>query len=116
MTDSDKNIDSLLQLVTELKKYFLLQRDYVQLHLTIKLILLLSALMLTFIVMVLGGMLVFHCSCMAVYWLAPYVGGVTAGHAVIVAVLLLLSLGVYLFRKQLVVRPISRFVSHLLLK
>lgn len=116
MTDSDKNIESLLQLVEEVKRYLLLQRDYVKLHLTIKLIMLLSALMMTFIFMVLGGMLVFHFSFMAVHWLAPHVGGVTEGHALIVGGLLVVSAGVYLMRRWLILRPVSRFISHLLLK
>lgn len=112
--DTEKGIDGLLQVMAELKRYATLQRDYVVLHLTEKLILLLSALMLAFAVGVMGAMMLFHLSLMAAYWLEPLVGSLTASHAVILGVLMLVATGVYLMRKRLIVRPIARFVSLLL--
>ena len=47
------------------------------------------------------------------YILAPHVGGLTVSFAIITAFLLLLLAVVYVFRKQLIVRPLVRFMANL---
>ena len=51
---NDKTIDNLQSLLTEVKKYIDLQKDYVKLDITHKLTILLSTLILILILIVLG--------------------------------------------------------------
>ncbi len=115
MFANEKNIDTLQQLVEELKKYAELQKDYVELHLVEKLTILVSTLLLFFILLVLGITALFYLSLTLAYVLEPHVGGLVESYALITGCFLLLFLFVVLFRKRLIVRPLVHFLANLLL-
>lgn len=115
MFASDKNIDNLQQLLTEVKKYVSLQKDYVQLHLVEKLTVLASSLILVFVLLVLGIIALFYLSFTLAYVLEPHVGGLMASYGIITGCILLLILIIVIFRKRLIVQPMVNFLANLLL-
>lgn len=110
---NDKSIETLGQLFEECKKYILLQKEYMRLELVEKLTVLSSTCIMVVIAIILGMMALFYLSFSVAYILAPHVGGLTVSFAIITAFLLLLLAVVYVFRKQLIVRPLVRFMANL---
>ena len=113
MFANDKSIETLGQLFEECKKYILLQKEYMRLELVEKLTVLSSTCIMVVIAIILGMMALFYLSFSVAYILAPHVGGLTVSFAIITAFLLLLLAVVYVFRKQLIVRPLVRFMANL---
>ena len=113
MLANDKSIETLGQLFEECKKYILLQKEYMRLELVEKLTVLSSTCIMVVIAIILGMMALFYLSFSVAYILAPHVGGLTVSFAIITAFLLLLLAVVYVFRKQLIVRPLVRFMANL---
>lgn len=112
---NDKSIDSIEELLRETEQYIRLQKEYIRVELVEKLVLFFSALTLTVVLIILGLMALFYFSFGLAQFLAAYVGGLAAGYALIgVGVLVLLGC-IFLFRKQLVVRPLVRFMAKLLM-
>lgn len=110
---NDKTIDNLQSLLTEVKKYIDLQKDYVKLDITHKLTILLSTLILILILVVLGMIALFYLSFTLAYVLEPLVGGLTNSYAIITGGILLISLLVYLFRQRLIIQPLTNFLANL---
>jgi len=110
---NDKTIDNLQSLLTEVKKYIDLQKDYVKLDITHKLTILLSTLILILILVVLGMIALFYLSFTLAYVLEPFVGGLTISYAIITGGILLISLLVYLFRQRLIIQPLTDFLANL---
>ncbi len=115
MIANDKNIDTLQQLLAELKKYAELQKEYVQLHLVEKMTILISTLILVFVLLILGIIALFYLSFTLAYVLEPHVGGLMASYGIITAGVLLIILFIVIFRKQLIVQPMVNFLANLLL-
>lgn len=115
MFASDKNIDNLQELLSELKKYVALQKDYIQLHLVEKLTILASSLILVFVLLTLGIIALFYLSFTLAYVLEPHVGGLTASYGIITGFILLIILLIVVFRKKLIVQPMVHFLANLLL-
>ena len=113
MFANDKSIETLGQLFEECKNYILLQKEYMRLELVEKLTVLSSTCIMVVIAIILGMMALFYLSFSVAYILAPHVGGLTVSFAIITAFLLLLLAVVYVFRKQLIVRPLVRFMANL---
>lgn len=113
MFANDKSIETLGQLFEECKKYILLQKEYMRLELVEKLTVLSSTCIMVVIAIILGMMALFYLSFSVAYILAPHVGGLTVSFAIITAFLLLLLAVVYVFRKQLIVQPLVRFMANL---
>jgi len=113
MFANDKSIENLGQLYIELKRYIGLQKEYVRLELVEKLTLLFSGLVLTLILIILGMMALFYFSFTMAYILAPWVGGLTVSYAIITAFILLILACIYFLRKQLIVKPLVRFLTQL---
>lgn len=115
MFANDKNIDNLQQLLTELKHYAELQKDYIRLHLVEKLTILASTLILVFVLLVLGIIALFYLSFTLAYVLEPHVGGLMCSYGIITGVILLLICLIIAFRKKLIVQPMVNFLANLLL-
>ena len=113
MFANDKSIETLGQLFEECKKYILLQKEYMRLELVEKLTVLSSTCIMVVIAIILGMMALFYLSFSVAYILARHVGRLTVSFAIITAFLLLLLAVVYVFRKQLIVRPLVRFMANL---
>lgn len=115
MFATDRTIDSLQALFTEVKHYVDLQKDYVKLDITHKLTILLSTLILIFILVVLGMIALFYLSFTLAYVLEPYVGGLTNSYAIITGGILLIGILIYAFRQKLIIQPLTNFLANLLL-
>ena len=111
----DTSTENLRKLLDECKAYLTLQKRYVQLETTEKLTILLSTLLWVTLAVVLGLVALFYLSFALVYLLAPWVGGISAGFGLVAGFHLLLLVLLCAFRRQLIVRPITRFLARLLL-
>ena len=113
MFANDKSIDNLESLFKEVRKYIELQGQYVKLDLVEKLTILLSTLILILIIIILSMMALFYFSFMLVYALAPLVGSLIGGYAIIGGVVLLLAILIYRMRKQWIFQPMVHFLARL---
>ena len=115
MLATDKTIDSLQALFTEVKHYVDLQKDYVKLDITHKLTVLLSTLILILILVVLGMIALFYLSFTLAYILEPHVGGLVNSYAIITAGILLIGVVLYWLRQRLIIQPLTHFIANLFL-
>ena len=115
MFANDKSIDNLEALFKEIRKSIELQGQYLKLDLVEKLTILLSTLILSLLLVILGMMALFYFSFMLVYAIAPLVGSLIGGYAVIGGIVLILALLIYQKRKQLIFQPMVNFLARLFL-
>lgn len=115
MFENNKTIENLQSLFTELKHYADLQKDYIKLDITHKLTILLSVLMLTLVLGALALIALFYLSFTLAYTLEKYVGGLMNSYAIITGGVILLCILTYTCRQRLIIRPLTRFLTNLLL-
>lgn len=113
MLSSDKNIESIVQLVEVLKRYLGLQKEFVKLSLVEKFVRLMTALTLTVVFVFLGFAVLFNLSFAFVYWLSPTLG-VAAAFLLVAFIHLFLLCVVFYFRKAWIERPLVRFLADVL--
>lgn len=114
MLSSDKNVESIAQLVESVKSYVGLQGEYLKLDVIEKVVRLVTALTLTIVLLILGVAVLFYLSFAFVYWLEPHLG--TAWSFFFVAMLFLaLLILVFINRKPWIERPLVRFLADVLL-
>jgi O-antigen/teichoic acid export membrane protein len=114
MLSSDKNVESIAQLVESLKNYVGLQGEYLKFNAVEKIVRLTTALTLTIVFIILGVAILFYLSFALIYAIAPLTG--TALAFFIMAVLfLILLIVVFIKRKSWIERPLVRFLSEILL-
>lgn len=111
----DNNIQSIRQLVKELKAYVEMQKEYTKLELTEKLTILFSTMIFAIVLILLGMVVLFYLSFSFAYLLAPYVGGLPGSYAIIAGIVLLFVLLVVLLRKKLIINPLANFLANLFL-
>ena len=111
MISSDKNVENIGELFSELKHYLTLQKEYVQLDVIEKTVRIGSALILGVVVAILTLLVLFYLSFATVHWIEPYVG---TGWAFAIFFLVVLLLAI-LLRKPLIERPLVRFLSETLM-
>ena len=114
MLSSDKNVETLAQLVESVKSYLSLQGEYLKLNVIDKMVRLVTALTLTIVFVILGVAVLFYLSFALVYWLEPLTGTALAFFIMAMLFLALLVL-VFIFRKTWIERPLVRFLADLLL-
>ena len=102
------------KLLEEGRKYVELQIDYARLTGTEKLSVMGSTLIILILCMMLGAGAFFYFSFAVVYLLAPY-GGLEWSYAIVGAFCLLLAGIILVFRKPMIINPVTRFLSRLLL-
>lgn len=114
MLSSDKNIETLAQLVELLKHYLGLQKEYAKLDVIDKVVRLLTAtaLAIVFFLIVIAVMLFFMLAVAS--WLSSAIG-ITASLFVIAAIHLFLLVLVFIFRKPWIEKPLVRFLASLLM-
>ncbi|MBQ7513846.1 MAG: phage holin family protein [Prevotella sp.] len=114
MLSSDKNVETLAQLVETVKSYLSLQGEYLKLNVIDKMVRLVTALTLTIVFVILGVAVLFYLSFALVYWLEPLTGTALAFFIMAMLFLALLVL-VFIFRKSWIERPLVRFLADLLM-
>lgn len=116
MFSSNKNIEYISQLVEDIKNYIGLQKDYIKLDVVEKLILLCTALIFGIILLVLAAMILFYFSFAAVYTMEKYMGiSLAGGYSIITLLFIILFILVFVFRKKWIEKPLTRFLSKVLL-
>jgi hypothetical protein len=114
MLSSDKNVESIAQLVESVKSYVGLQGEYLKLDVIQKVVRLITALTLTIVLLLLGIAFLFYLSFACVYWLEPLTGTALAFFLVALFFLALLVI-VFLNRQSWIERPLVRFMADVLL-
>lgn len=113
MISDDKTLDKLEELVKEVRRFVLLQKEYALLDLVEKLTILLSTLLLIFILVVCILLGLFYLSFTAVYALTDWLGSLAASYAIIGCFFFVLSLLLYRYRKPLILNPVIKLLYHL---
>lgn len=114
MLSSDKNVETIAQLIEVLKHYAGLQTEYLKLDVIDKVVRLLTATALAILLFVIFIALMLFLWFGIAYWLSAYIGQSWAFFAIagLHAVILMLFI---LFRKPWIERPLVRFLASLLL-
>lgn len=106
---------SVHQIIDEAKKYLSLKKDLLMVEGVEKLTALTTMLLLLFLSVVLGISALFYFFFALVYVLAPCVGGMPLAFLIVGAIPLLMLVVSYIFRKQLIINPIVKFLANLFL-
>lgn len=115
MFSSDRNIETLSQLIIELKRYAELRGKSLQISFVSKLTQLMAALIVGAALFLLAAIALLFVSMMAATALAPHVGGQATGYALIAALYLFLGILIYSKRRTWIESPIANFLGHLFL-
>ena len=114
MLSSDKNVESIVELIGALKEHVELQKEYLELNVIEKVVKLVTALTVAIIFIILGVAVLFYLTYAIAYWIAPLTGLALAYFLVAIFFAALLVL-VCIFRKQWIERPLVRFLANTLL-
>lgn len=115
MFSSDSNIETISQLIVEIKKYVELQKMCLQIDFVSKLSKLMAAIVMGAVLFLLGAIALMFISMTLAALLEPHVGGMDRSYAIIVALYAALAYIVYSHRKQWIESPITNFLAHLFL-
>lgn len=115
MMSSDTNIETIAQLVEVLKRYMHLQGEYVRLNIVDKVVRLLTAATISFVIVVLFMLALIYLSFAIVHTLEPAIGLAWA-FAVVSAGYFGMLLLCVIFRKQWIERPLVKFLASLLME
>lgn len=115
MLSSDKNVESIVQLISVLRKYIGLQKEYLKFGVIDKLVRLLTALTLAVVFLILIVAILLYLSLAAVYWMSPATG-MAGAFAIVAAVFLLLLIIVFSLRKPLIEKPLIKFLVNLFIE
>jgi len=115
MSTEKNTVDSIRQLIAELKEYAILQKDYAKLQFVEKLTILLSTLILIFILITLGMVTLFYLLFSLAYVLEPLVG-LSLSFSLIACLSISIIICMIVFRKNLITNPLVRFLAALFLK
>jgi lipopolysaccharide export LptBFGC system permease protein LptF len=114
MLSSDKNVETIAQLIEVLKHYLGLQTEYLKLDVIDKVVRLLKAATLALILFLIVVAVVMYFSFALGYWLANFVG-LTKAFLIVGAIHLLIFILFVVFRKPWIEKPLVRFLAGLLL-
>lgn len=114
MLSSDKNVESIARLIETIKEYIGLQKEYLKFDVIDKLVRLITALALSIIMFILTLAVLLYLSFAVVCWISPYTG-LTAAFAILAAIILLLLIIIYTMRKTLIIHPLIKFLTSILL-
>ena len=112
MLSSDKIVESIAQLITVLKDYIGLQKEYLKFDVIDKLVRLITALTLAILLFVLIIAVLFYLSFACVYWMEPAVG-IAGAFAIVALFFLALLVLMVVFRKPWIERPLVKFLVNL---
>ena len=114
MLSSDKNIETITQLVEMVKHNFELRKEYAKLDVVEKVVRLLSAIALAVTLAIILASSLFFLSAAFAVWLSQFTGLVLS-LVIVAGIYLLLLLMVYGSRKSWIERPLVKYLSRMLL-
>ena len=115
MFSGKKHIESIGKLFLEFKNYLELQKEFIKLDATEKLTVILSATLITLVILILRSITLLFLIFALAYYLGDALGSLSLGFALVAAFLLLATIVFYLNRNRMIVQPIARFVTKLIL-
>lgn len=115
MFSNSKNIESIGKLLLEFKKYLELQKEFVKLDATEKMTVILSAILIVTVLLLLGSIVLLFLTFALAYYLGDVLGNLSLGFGLISAFILLLTVIFYLNRNRMVIQPMARFMTKLIL-
>ena len=115
MFSNSKNIESIGKLLLEFKKYLELQKEFVKLDATEKMTVILSAILIVTVLLLLGSIVLLFLTFALAYDLGGVLGSLSLGFGLISAFILLLTVIFYLNRNRMVIQPMARFMTKLIL-
>ncbi len=113
--ESEQLTSRLHQLFNEVKRYFLLEKRYLSLHLVEALTELIAAIALWAVVILIGSCALLFGGIALSVWLGHLLDSTLAGFLIVTAAQLLLVVLVYTQRKKWIVEPTARFLFKLFL-
>ena len=114
MFSSDKNVETISQLIEMVKHNIELRTEYVKLDVVEKVVRLLSATALALLLAIIIAAIVLFASASAAVWLSEFIG-LTWSLLAVAGFYTLLLLLVYGSRKSWIERPLVKYLSRLLL-
>ena len=114
MFSNSKNIESIVKLLLEFKKYLELQKEFVKLDATEKMTVILSAILIVTVLLLLGSIVLLFLTFALAYYLGDVLGSLSLGFGLISAFILLLTVIFYLNRNRMVIQPMARFKTKLI--
>ena len=115
MFSSDKNIETIGQLIADLHQHVDLRLEYFKVDAVSKLSKLLTAVALSIIIFMFGALALWFVSIMAAAALAEWLHHEAAGYAIVVACYLAMACLIFARRKQWIEVPITHFLAQLFL-
>ena len=115
MFSNSKNIESIGKLLLEFKKYLELQKEFVKLDATEKMTVIPSAILIVTVLLLLGSIVLLFLTFALAYYLGDVLGSLSLGFGLISAFILLLTVIFYLNRNRMVIQPMARFMTKLIL-
>ncbi len=114
MLSSDKNVETIGQLIEVLKHYLGLQTEYLKLDVIDKVVRLLTAAALFILLFLIVVAVIMYFSFAAAFWLGGHIGMAPA-FFIVGGIHLLFLVFFLLFRERWIERPLVRFLAHLLM-
>lgn len=111
MFSSNKHIESIQQLLLELKNYYKLQKKFVYLDTAEKLTVLLSAIAIAVVVVILVALILMYATFALAYFIGNQLDSLPLGFILVAAGVLVVLLLFYVNRKRLIVQPLARFIA-----
>ena len=116
MFSSDRNIETISQLIVEIKRYVELRAECLQIDIVSKMSRLFTAIILFVVLFMLSALAVMFMSMTAApAALAPIVGGMATAYAIIVVVYIIIGIVILCNRKKWIEAPIAGFLADLFL-
>ncbi|MBO4462699.1 MAG: phage holin family protein [Prevotella sp.] len=115
MLSSDKNVETIAQLIEALKHYLGLQTEYVKLDVIDKVVRLLTRATLAILLFLILIVVLLFASLGLAFWLSKHIG-LTSAFMAVAAMHAFVLLLIYAFRRPWIERPLVRYLARLLLK
>ena len=114
MLSSDKNVETIAQLIEALKHYLGLQTEYVKLDVIDKVVRLLTTATLAILLFLILIVVLLFASLGLAFWLSKHIG-LTSAFMAVAALHAFVLLLVYAFRRPWIERPLVRYLARLLM-
>lgn len=115
MLSSDKNIQSIAQIIEALKDYLSLEKECLKFDIVDRLVRISTAVILFMVIFVLSVGVLFYSLGAFVAWMTPMVGEIFSNAIMAVALLILIIIAA-MNRKGWIERPLTRFFANIIFK
>jgi hypothetical protein len=115
MLSSDKNVETIAQLIEAVKHYLGLQTEYVKLDVIDKVVRLMTTATLAFLLFLILIVVLLFASLGLAFWLSKHIG-FTGAFLAVAALHTFVLLLIYAFRRPWIERPLVRYLARLLMK